>query len=117
MVIENSSRGIVLAAQVEIAGNFYLRLRGLLGISGLRPGAGLYLTPCRGVHTFGLRFPIDAVYVNARGVVLQVLTLTPWRCGPFLLPCQGVLELPPGTGTAGKCIPGDQLRQVPEKGW
>lgn len=50
------------------------RLRGLLGRAALAPEAheGLLLKPCGSVHTIGMRYPIDVVFLDAEGCVLQV---------------------------------------------
>lgn len=56
------------------------RLRGLLGRRSLLPGAGVILTPCRSVHTCGMRMPIDIVFVDAGLRVTRVVReLVPWQ--------------------------------------
>jgi hypothetical protein len=54
----------------------------LLGLAGLRPRDlprrhALLLRPCSSVHTFGMRFPIDVVFADARGRVLRVVRDVP----------------------------------------
>lgn len=67
-------------------------------------GEGLVLRPCKAVHSLGMKFAIDVVYVRWDGVVLHVLTMPPGRLGPFVGRASWVLELPAGklaeTGTA-----------------
>jgi len=73
------------------------RARGLLGHDILEPGAGLLLERCRSVHTFGMRFPIDAVLLDRRWRVIAVVQLAPRR---LLIPrprVRHVLEVAPGT--------------------
>ena len=73
------------------------RRRGLLG-SALSPGEGLLLRRCRSVHTFGMRFPIDAVLLDARFRVVAVVPMGPRR---ILLPRPGIrhiLEVRRGEG-------------------
>jgi uncharacterized membrane protein (UPF0127 family) len=53
-------RGGVVEAPV--ATRFLARLLGLAG-SEPRPGRGLLIPRCRSVHTFGMRAPIDVVFV------------------------------------------------------
>lgn len=56
------------------------RMRGLLGSSAIDAGECLWIAPCNSVHTFFMRYPIDVVFVNARGVVVKVCShLTPWK--------------------------------------
>ena len=85
------------------------RLRGLLGRPPLTGGEGLVLVPCASVHTCFMPAPIDAVFLNRRGVILRVVAeLRPWRAAG----CRGahaVLELPAGTCARAGLAPGDRL--------
>jgi uncharacterized protein len=74
------------------------RGRGLLGRSGLEPNEGLLLEHSRSVHTFGMRFPIDAVLLDRDDRVIAVVRLSPNR---VLLPrarVRAVLEVAAGEG-------------------
>lgn len=57
---------------VEVADRSIERMRGLLGRSGLDADRALWLEPCNAVHTFGMRFPIDVVFIDKRGRVLSI---------------------------------------------
>jgi len=85
------------------------RLKGLLGRKGLPSDEGIYLRPASSVHTFFMRFPIDAVFVDGEGRVLKVAAgLRPWRAAG----CRGaraVLELSSGESERRGVRPGDQL--------
>ena len=60
--------GEAALADVAIASTMKARLVGLLGRDG---AAGvLMLAPCRSIHTYGMRFPIDVAFVAADGAVL-----------------------------------------------
>jgi uncharacterized protein len=48
------------------------RLVGLLGRSTLPAGQGIWLTPCQAVHTIGMKFAIDVVFVARDGTVLRI---------------------------------------------
>ena len=50
-----------LGAGIAIAGSLLLSTGGSFHLA---PGDGLWLWPCRQVHTFGMRFPIDAVLLD-----------------------------------------------------
>ena len=58
--------------RIEVARGWWGRARGLLGRSGLPPGHGLLLNPCRAIHTLGMRFAIDVVFLDATGRVVRV---------------------------------------------
>ena len=63
--------GVPLATTIEIAGDSRSRKKGLLGRDGLDSGHAFVIAPCQGVHTFGMRFPIDVVAVNRDGTVVK----------------------------------------------
>ena len=69
--------GEVVAA-LEIADSRKARRKGLLGRDGL--DGALLLQPARsGVHSFGMRFPLDVALCDGDLVVRRVLCLQPWR--------------------------------------
>lgn len=65
------------AARVVLAGDSSRRRRGLLGRDGLDDDEALVIAPTQGVHTFGMRFPIDIVFADRHGRVLRVATHVP----------------------------------------
>lgn len=67
----NVSQGIVLATAVVPALDSTSRKRGLLGRDAFPVEAALVLAPCNAVHMFGMRFPIDVLFVDRRGVVIK----------------------------------------------
>lgn len=75
------------------------RARGLLGSPPPAPGQGVLLRG-KQVHTLGLRYPIDAVYLSKAGEVLEVRTLGPFRLGPLVWRAKWVLELAGGEAEA-----------------
>lgn len=69
-----------IATRVELAVTRRDRRRGLLGRPRLDPGAALVLVPCVAVHTAFMRFAIDVVFVNRRGLAIHAVErLQPWR--------------------------------------
>lgn len=108
----NQTRGATLAANLAVADTFFRRLRGLLGT---RPGefaagCGLWITPSKGVHMLGMRFAIDAVYLDgAHRVIHCEPHLRPGHFGPIRRAAAGVLELPAGTIAATRTQPGDLI--------
>ena len=55
-----------LADRALIADTGNTRRTGLLKHNSLEPGEGLWITPCEGVHTFAMKFPIDLIYLGKR---------------------------------------------------
>ena len=63
--------GEPLATTLEIAMDSQSRKKGLLGRDGLDAGHAFVIAPCQGIHTFGMRFPIDVVAVTRDGTVVK----------------------------------------------
>ena len=93
----NRTRQAYLATALAVADAHWSRLRGLLGLSpgDFRNGFGLWIVPCHGVHTLGMRFPLDVVYLDQSLTVIHVQRgLRPWRFAPVRMEAASVLELP-----------------------
>jgi uncharacterized protein len=108
----NRTRAQYLATRVELADNPWTRLRGLIGrnVQRFPQGSGLWIVPCRGVHTWAMSFPIDLVYLTRDHLVLHLEHgLKPWRFAPIRIQAASVLELPENTLAATGTTIGDQL--------
>lgn len=94
---------------LERAHGFGARLIGWLGRRHLDADAALWLHPCRAVHSIGMRVPIDVVFLDAEGMVLQVVAgLTPGRVA-WLRGARSVIELPAGGARRRGLVPGLRL--------
>src|SRR3974377_192414 len=71
--IVNLTKNAVVGPRIRVADKAFVRLVGLLGTKSLEPGCGLLIEPSSGIHTFGMRFPIDVVSLDA-----QMRVLGPW---------------------------------------
>jgi uncharacterized membrane protein (UPF0127 family) len=108
--VANVTRGTVLGSQIRVADTALTRLVGLLGDSELAPGTGLLIEPSSGVHTFGMRFPIDVVALDRQGCVRGVWEgLGPFRIAAVGLKVHKVLELPVGAIRQSQTQVNDQL--------
>ena len=67
----NHTRSIVLAARVEPAFDSSGRRTGLLGRQSLPHDTVLAIAPSNAIHTFGMQFPIDVLYIRRDGTVLK----------------------------------------------
>ena len=104
-------RGLVLCERVEVADRFRTRLLGLLPKRELPADEGLWLLPSSGIHTFGMRFPIDVVALDRSGFVLSLQpALRPWRVGALRRGTHSVLELAPGAIRLSGVRVGDRVR-------
>jgi len=93
----HASEGRVVCERCAVANRPLTRMRGLLGRSTFDADEGLLLKPAGSVHTFFMRFPIDAVFIDRDGQVTRVVRdLPPWRLAGSRR-ARTVLELPAGT--------------------
>ena len=90
-------------------------MRGLLGREGLEPGSGLWIARSGSVHTFFMRFPMDAVFLD-KG--LRVRKIVP-DVKPFRLAwsrgARSVVELAAGEAARVGLVEGTQLSWQDEK--
>ncbi len=109
VTIRNVTRRSVLAESVEVADSGPARSKGLLGRDGLADGEGMWIVPCEAVHTVGMRFAIDLVFINRRQVVKKVRSnVRPWRISGCLR-AHSVIELAAGAVAASGTRCGDVL--------
>jgi len=108
--VRNEKRGVDLARHAEVADSWWPRLRGLLGRPALTEGEGVLLLPCRSVHMFGMRFPIDVAFVGESGEVVALYpSLKPGGRTKWHRQARYALELPDGTLAATRTTVGDIL--------
>jgi uncharacterized membrane protein (UPF0127 family) len=111
LINERTSKAV--ATMVEIAATRSTRRRGLLGRDGLDQATAMLLAPCGSVHTVGMRFAIDVVFVDRQGYAVKVVhNLRPWR---IALAAHGraVIEMAAGSLGEEEVLPGDRLYLAP----
>ena len=108
----NRTRTTYLATDLMIARTHWSRFRGLMATDSSRfsRGQGLWINPSHGIHTFAMRFPIDAVYLDRDRMVIHLeQDLKPWRMAAIRVQAASVLELPTGTISESLTALGDQV--------
>jgi uncharacterized protein len=98
--VYNKTRETFVATEAAVADNYFRRLIGLLGKTKrwAKLGRGLWIIPSRGVHSIGMLFPIDLVFLNKERKVVHVEEhFRPFRVSKVSLKAASVLELPPHT--------------------
>jgi uncharacterized membrane protein (UPF0127 family) len=109
----NLTRHTTLASRLEVADSGPKRNKGLLGRERLSPGEGLWIIPCEAVHTFGMQFPIDLVYLDRNKQIKKLKSnVHPWRLSACLS-AHSVMELPSGAIRSTQTQPGDTLEFAP----
>jgi uncharacterized membrane protein (UPF0127 family) len=106
----NLTRETWLATKVRKADNFLTRLVGLLKRTQLGPEEALWLMPSKGIHTIGMKFPIDVVFLTKDHEVVGLISgLAPYRISAVHLRGYSVLELPNGTIRKSRTELGDKF--------
>lgn len=114
MRIYNKTRMKILGTKVDRAAGLLARMKGLLGTDGLRDGNGLWISPCTGIHSFGMRYEFDALFVDGRMRVVGAYSrFRKNRVSNVFLSARGVVELPPGTIEKTGTEVGDEIEFGP----
>jgi uncharacterized protein len=101
--------GTVVCERCSLADSPVARMRGLLGRDGLEQGEGLLLRPASSIHTFFMRFSIDAVFLDRELAVVGIEDgIAPWRAASQR-GAKAVLELPAGESSRRGLAVGDRL--------
>lgn len=101
--------GAAICERCVVADRMLPRMRGLLGRRTLPSGEGMLIRPAPSIHTFFMRFPIDAVFVSREGEVLKVAAnVKPWRTRSCRR-AYAVLELGAGEAERRHVAVGDRI--------
>ena len=110
MPVINLTKQTWLATKVRKADNFLTRLIGLLKRTHLGPEEALWLMPSKGIHTIGMKFPIDVVFLTRNNEVVGLISgLAPYRVSAVHLRGYSVMELPAGTIKKSRTEIGDKF--------
>ena len=90
------------------ASTFLSRLRGLHATGPLGPHDALIIRPCRAVHTYRLGYPIDVVFLDSYGAIIEIKTLSV-GCVAWCRRARVVIEMAAGTGARLRFGPGQVL--------
>ncbi len=111
--IRNQTKGTILAEKARVAETFVQRAKGLLGTDSLPNGEGLFIRPCNSIHMFGMRYAIDAVFVDRDLKVVAVLhSIKPGRMSRIYGRAHSCLELPAGMAKSSDTESGDRLELI-----
>ena len=101
MSVRNINRGSVLAdTLLTLSPDFSKTLR-YLNKHGLPSDCALWISPCQAIYTVGMRYPVDIIFIDSRGVVVKVLGAIPPNCyvesnknavSAIELPCNRIAE-------------------------
>ena len=114
MKVRNTTRDRILGDGVREARSPFARMRGLLGVEGLSPGEGLWICPCNSIHSLGMAFEFDALFLDGgMRVVALYRRFRKNRLSRIYWDARGVLELPEGTIERTGTEVGDEIEIRP----
>ncbi|MGH9615293.1 MAG: DUF192 domain-containing protein [Acidobacteriaceae bacterium] len=108
--VYNRTRECFLSLGVSVADTSFARIKGLIGRLKLGFDEGLWVVPSSGVHTWGVLFPLDLIYLDEKHRVVYVTEHFPrFRIASLKTAAASVLELPTHTIYSSHTEPGDEL--------
>lgn len=110
MWIKNVTKDTIVADHVWHAETFWQRLKGLLGTRSLEVGVGLVIKPCSSVHTFGMAYPIDVLFVDPNDRIVKIVANMPAGRVAMATGSSYVIELAIGRAEQASCAVGDILK-------
>jgi uncharacterized membrane protein (UPF0127 family) len=106
----NQTRECFLSLGVSLADTTFTRMKGLIGRMKLRFDEGIWLVPSSGIHTMGVMFPLDLIYLDENLKVVHAIEYFPtFSISPLRTRSASVLELPTHTIYSSQTQIGDQL--------
>ena len=106
----NATRGVRLTQCARVADTMFTRVVGLLRDKVLENGDGLWISPCNSIHSIGMMFEFDAVFLDKDlRVVHLVREMKRWRVSKIIFAAKSVLELPAGLIEQSGTEVGDQF--------
>lgn len=95
--VRSASSNELLGSDIAVAKSWFARLVGLLNTKSLEEHAGLWLSPCKGIHTVGMRYPIDVVFLDREQAVCKLAgDVRAFRFRRANRKTRSALELPAG---------------------
>jgi uncharacterized protein len=110
LCVYNQTRECFLGLRVTAADTSFARLKGLIGRFHLRSDEGIWVVPSNGVHTLGVFFRLDLIYLDDSQEVIDAIEYFPrFRIAPLRIRAASVLELPQHTIYSSQTQKGDRL--------
>jgi hypothetical protein len=110
MIAINRRTNGIICSDLHVAKNILSRMKGLLGRSSLPTGEGLWIIPCKGIHTFCMKFPIDVIFLDRDNTVVALLhDFPPNRISRIYAKVASVIELTAGTVSQASIETGDMM--------
>lgn len=113
MKIRHMRTGKDIASRVESALTFSKRLIGLMGRSTIPDEQGLYFPGCKSIHTFGMKFAIDVLFLDKEMKITKIVSrLNPNRLAFAPFATRATLELAGGALKKHDLKVGDEIALI-----
>lgn len=113
MQLLNKTKNQIIANQINFADSFIKRMVGLLAHKNLDKEECMWFDECRSIHTIGMRFSLDVIFVDKNMVVKKVLrNVKPGRITLPVWSAHSAFEFSAGSLDDQNIQPGDQLDMV-----
>lgn len=110
MSLKNIAKGTTYPFSVSKTENIISRLVGLLGTEKPDFKKALHIVPCSGIHTFGMQYPVDLLFLDKKNCIIQIYPNFPPNHITKIIPsAKSVLEVPPGSVEKYQISVGDCL--------
>lgn len=101
---------VIILKDVGLAKNYFARLKGLMFKKEMAEDSGLLIVPCNEIHTFCMKFAIDAVYLDKNDCIVFIEeAIAPGKICKLQRKAKKVLELCPNVSSKIGLAPGDKL--------
>ena len=108
MTIKNTTQNELLAVNVKHCRSLWSRVKGLLGTSHLGETEACWIAPCNSIHTFGMKYSIDAYFLDRKNQVVGIVkNMKPGRLSPVFFNAYSVMEF--SVSDKRNCLVGDKL--------
>lgn len=106
MKVVNKTKNKTICDNCGWADTLYTRAKGLLGRKSIAENEGLVITGCRSIHSFFMKFPICAVFIDKNNKVVKIIeNFTTNRLSGYYIKASKVIELPPWKAkNTGTCL-------------
>lgn len=82
---------------LELKSSFFQKFRGLLGVQYLGEGQGIILSKCKQIHTFGMKFSIDVIVLDKKGLIIDFVgSVEPNKISRYYRKAYYIIELATG---------------------
>lgn len=110
-ILSNASTGHIIANKITQPRGWYKRTLGLMGCKSLDEGEGIWLDDCWGIHTIGMKFSIDILFLNGElRITGMERNVKPGRLAVSQSQARHIIELAIGTLDKNELLKGDRVR-------